>query len=79
MGNINVAVVLSDKRVLAYLVSVDECAIDLKSKDEFPQFGLDFCAWYFGTIAKRRKDAERICASGIHLSCDFRIGFEVFR
>ena len=34
--NVNIAIVLLDKSVLSNLVSVDECAVYLESKDEFP-------------------------------------------
>jgi hypothetical protein len=34
VGDINVAVVLSNQNILSYLVSVDVCAIDLKGEYE---------------------------------------------
>ena len=42
MCNINVAVVLFDEDVLAYLVAVDVCAVELESEDELFEFGLEF-------------------------------------
>lgn len=42
MRNVNVAVILLYEDVLAYLVAVDVCAIELESEDELFEFGLEF-------------------------------------
>lgn len=58
MCNVDVTIVLPDESILSNLVPVDERAIDLEGKDEFSQFGLDFCSWFFCTIVQGCKHTE---------------------
>lgn len=76
MGNVDVAVVLSDQSIFSDLVSIDEGAINLKSEDEFSQFGLNFTAWLFSTITKRCKHAERVGTSSVHVGYGLRGDWE---
>ena len=60
------AIVLFHKDVLSYLVSVDVCAIQLKSEDELFQSGLDFCSWLHGRVLDRCQYAQRVRRSRVH-------------
>jgi len=73
MGNVDIAIKLPDECIFSKLVSVDEGAIDLESKDEFAQFGLDFGPWLFCAIVQRSKHAERIGASRVHSCYSFLV------
>lgn len=45
---------------------VDECIVELKGQDEFPQAGLDLCARLVCAILAWRKDAECIGCASVH-------------
>ena len=66
MRDVDIAIVLFDEDVLSDLVSVDEGTINLKSKDEFFELCLDFCAWFFGAIIVSAEHTDCVFRSCIH-------------
>ena len=60
MCNVDIAVVLFDKYILPYLVSINVCPVELKCKDELFQFRLKFCAWLDRGVLERCQYAQRV-------------------
>lgn len=64
--NIDITVVLLHEDVFSYLVSVDIGSVQLESKDELFEFGLDFCSWFDGRVLERCEYAQRVRRSCVH-------------